>query len=353
METPTSPAPEAAATTPLVSVVIPSFNNAGFIEETVASVLAQTYTNFELIVADHTSTDGTWELLQRFLADRRVRLYRTAPGGGAERNWNAVTRLARGEYLKLVCGDDLLRPDSLALQVAALEAAGAEAVMAASPRDVVDARGRLLIADRGLAGLRGAVPGTAAIRTTVRAGTNIFGEPACVLIRRSTLAQIGGWDGTYGYFIDLATYYIAARPETIGALLEVASRVRSGPLEITSLVRHSEYQEALKTTNGNANTSVPMHTMGLAFDIALVNTPLKTVYEIRDVLRRMQAAGDILVIGERQQLVFHVVPHPSRLGHFMDVYAKAVADATPGANVIGLPETETATRIRWPRSSRK
>jgi hypothetical protein len=135
--------------------------------------------------------------------------------------------------------------------------------------------------------------------------------------------------------------YIAARPETVGALLEVASRVRSGPLEITSLVRHSEYQEALKTTNGNANTSVPMHTMGLAFDIALVNTPLKTVYEIRDVLRRMQAAGDVLVIGERQQLVFHVVPHPSRLGHFMDVYAKAVADATPGANVIGLPETET------------
>jgi hypothetical protein len=137
--------------------------------------------------------------------------------------------------------------------------------------------------------------------------------------------------------------YIAARPETIGALLEVASRVRSGPLEITSLVRHSEYQEALKITNGNANTSVPMHTMGLAFDIALVNTPLKTVYEIRDVLRRMQAAGDVLVIGERQQLVFHVVPHPSRLGHFMDVYAQAVADATPGANVIGLPEIEPSS----------
>jgi hypothetical protein len=137
--------------------------------------------------------------------------------------------------------------------------------------------------------------------------------------------------------------YIAARPETIGALLEVASRVHSGSLEITSLVRHSEYQEELKTTNGNANTSVPMHTMGLAFDVALVNTPLKTVYEIRDVLRRMQAAGDILVIGERQQLVFHVVPHPSRLGHFMEVYAKAVADATPGANVIGWLEAETVS----------
>jgi Family of unknown function (DUF5715) len=128
--------------------------------------------------------------------------------------------------------------------------------------------------------------------------------------------------------------YISARPETIGALIDIASRVTSGPLEITSLVRHREYQETLKTTNGNARTSVPTHTMGLAVDIALLNTPLKTVYEIRDVLRRMQAAGDLLVIGERKQLVFHVVPHPARLGHFMEIYAKAVAAETPGANII-------------------
>ena len=119
--------------------------------------------------------------------------------------------------------------------------------------------------------------------------------------------------------------YIAARPATVGALLEIASRVDSGPLEITSMVRHTEYQDALRVTNSNANTSVPMHTMGLAFDIALVNTPLETVHEIRDVLQRMQKTGDILFIGERRQLVFHVVPHPSRLGYFTDVYAAAMA----------------------------
>jgi hypothetical protein len=118
--------------------------------------------------------------------------------------------------------------------------------------------------------------------------------------------------------------YTAARAATIGALLEIASRVKSGPVEITSLVRHSDYQEELRTTNPNAFTSVPVHTMGLAVDIGLVNTPLATIYEIRDVLRRMQEKGDILFIGERRQLVFHVVPHPSRLGHFDDVYLRAV-----------------------------
>jgi hypothetical protein len=128
--------------------------------------------------------------------------------------------------------------------------------------------------------------------------------------------------------------YIAARPATVGALLDIASRVSSGPLEITSMVRHTEYQDALRATNTNANTSVPMHTMGLAFDIALVNTPLETIYEIRNVLQAMQKAGDILFIGERRQLVFHVVPHPSRLGYFTDAYVAAMAAAASSSGGV-------------------
>ena len=129
--------------------------------------------------------------------------------------------------------------------------------------------------------------------------------------------------------------YIAARPATIGVLLEIASRVKSGPLEITSLVRHGEYQQSLRATNTNATTSVPMHTMGLAVDIALVNSSLETVYEIRDALRTMQRHGDILFVGERRQLVFHVVPHPSRLGYFTDVYIRKV----------GLPPTSRSAHV--------
>jgi hypothetical protein len=131
--------------------------------------------------------------------------------------------------------------------------------------------------------------------------------------------------------------YVSARPATIGALLDVASRVTLGKVEVTSLVRHSDYQDQLRATNANANTSIPMHTMGLAFDIALVNTPLPQVYEIRDVLLKMQEAGDLLVIGERKQLVFHVVPHPSRLGHFTDVYARAAAAAYLNGAIAAAP----------------
>ncbi|WP_164983943.1 glycosyltransferase family 2 protein [Cellulomonas endophytica] len=191
---------------PRVSVVVPAFRNADYIAATMDSVLAQTYPDLEVVVADHSSTDGTWEILQRYAADPRVRLLRTPAGGGAKRNWDAVSREARGELLKLVCGDDLVRPTLVEEQVRAFDEGGEDVVLVASQRDLVDADGRVFVRGRGLAGLRGRLPGAQALRVTVRAGTNVFGEPACVLLRRSALEAAGWWDDTSPYYIDAGTY---------------------------------------------------------------------------------------------------------------------------------------------------
>lgn len=193
-------------TSPRVSVVIPAWQNEPFIAATMRSVLAQTFTDFELVVADHGSTDRTWEILQQFERDQRVRLLRTPPGGGAERNWNRVSRAARGELVKLVCGDDLLARECLATQVAAYDAHGVGVAMVASARDVIDASGRAVVRRHGLRGLTGRVPGHEAVRRSVVRGTNLFGEPCCVLIRRSVLEDVGGWHGNPGFMIDHATY---------------------------------------------------------------------------------------------------------------------------------------------------
>jgi glycosyltransferase involved in cell wall biosynthesis len=190
---------------PRVSVVVPSYNNAGFIEATMDSILAQTFEDFELVVADHSSADGTWERLRRYRTDPRVRLLRTETGGGAPRNWARVTSMARGELVKLVCGDDIIYPNCLRLQVEAMDA-NPSVVLVAAQRDLIDARGGMIKARRGLAGLTGRVPGRVAVRHTVVAGSNIFGEPACVLVRRETLEHAGGWDGRHPYVIDEATY---------------------------------------------------------------------------------------------------------------------------------------------------
>src|SRR5215212_5051091 len=121
---------------PRVSVVIPAFNNERFIAATVESVLAQTFDDYELIISDHTSTDATWEVLQRFADLDQVTLTQAPPGGGAPANWAAVTARASGDLLKLVCGDDLLYPTALAEQVAAFDR-HPQAVLVACQRDIV------------------------------------------------------------------------------------------------------------------------------------------------------------------------------------------------------------------------
>ncbi|ASD21196.1 glycosyl transferase [Cryobacterium sp. LW097] len=190
---------------PLVSIVIPAYNNADYLDETMKSVLGQTYTNLEVIVSDHASIDDTWAVMQRYSADPRVTLLHTEGGGGALRNWNRVSQAATGELIKLVCGDDLLYPTIVAQQVAALMNEPG-AVLTASPRDIVDANGAPVLKNRGLAGLIGVHDGAVAVRKTITQGTNIFGEPGCVMMRRSVLEKVGWWDSRWPYLIDETSY---------------------------------------------------------------------------------------------------------------------------------------------------
>lgn len=191
--------------TPRVSVVVPTYNNADYVEATIESILGQTFTDFELVISDHSSTDDTWARVQRYAADPRVRLFQTPAGGGAPANWSAVSAAATGDYLKLVCGDDLIAPECLAEQVAVMDA-DRDVVMTACQRDLIDARGERVTRARGLGGLSGKVDGRQAARRAVIVGSNIFGEPACVLMRRSTFEAAGGWAGTEPYVIDQQTF---------------------------------------------------------------------------------------------------------------------------------------------------
>lgn len=189
---------------PVLSVVVPAFNNACTLEQTLTSILDQQGIDFELIVADHASSDDTWAVMQTFAGDPRVTLLRTEAGGGAGRNWNRVTAAARGEYLKLVCGDDVLRPGVLARQAALLQSSAA--VLTACRRDVIDAEGKVLFRGWGLRGLTRPMSGTQAVRRAVRAGSNLFGEPASVMMRTDSLQAAGGWSDQFPYLIDQATY---------------------------------------------------------------------------------------------------------------------------------------------------
>jgi glycosyltransferase involved in cell wall biosynthesis len=113
-------------------MLMTTFNGAGFVGASIASVLAQSFSEFELIVVDDGSTDATAQVLEGIL-DPRLRVLRQAVNGGVVAARNAGFLAVRGRYVAALDHDDLSHPERLARQVAYLDA-HPEVVLVATPR---------------------------------------------------------------------------------------------------------------------------------------------------------------------------------------------------------------------------
>jgi glycosyltransferase involved in cell wall biosynthesis len=111
---------------PLVSVIIPAYNAAAFIRQTLESVLAQTYQNLEVLVVDDGSQDQTAEIVTNFTAqDKRVKLFRQSNAGVAAARNFAIAQ-SRGAYIAPIDADDIWYPQKLEKQVECLNQADAK-----------------------------------------------------------------------------------------------------------------------------------------------------------------------------------------------------------------------------------
>ena len=96
---------------PRVSIGLPVFNGENFIIEALDSILTQTYSDYELIISDNGSTDGTEAICRAYAArDERIRYYRSDENRGAAWNYNRVFHLSSGEYFKWAAHDDVCAP---------------------------------------------------------------------------------------------------------------------------------------------------------------------------------------------------------------------------------------------------
>jgi glycosyltransferase involved in cell wall biosynthesis len=189
----------------LVSIVVPVFNGLPHLRELTESLLAQDYPDLEIVFSEGGSTDESPAYLAS-LIDPRVRVITMPPGTSAAGNWTAVSEAAKGELVKLVCQDDLLKPFAVSRQVSALQV-NPSAVMAIAQRDIVDARGDVLYPSRGCAGLQpGLVDGAKVIRTCYLQGTNVVGEPLAVLFRREPFLESMPWVDSNPLVLDLHMY---------------------------------------------------------------------------------------------------------------------------------------------------
>jgi len=127
----------------LVSIVMPAYNSAAFISESIRSVQAQTYENWELLVIDDASRDQTLEIVKEFVqADPRIRLHPLPANQGAGFARNVGIKASEGEFICFLDADDLWKPEKLQLQLEFMTQHNAEVCY--SSYELIDEEGKNL-----------------------------------------------------------------------------------------------------------------------------------------------------------------------------------------------------------------
>ncbi len=167
----------------IISVIIPVYNGENTIQETIQSVLNQTFDDFELIVIDDGSTDSTLKVIQS-IPDSRIRVF-SYPNAGLATSRNRGLEKATGEYIAFLDADDLWTPDKLEAQLKALQE-NPKAAVAYSWTDMIDESGQFLRPD-SRASFTGNVYEKILLTCFLSNGSN-------PLIRKQALTEVGDFN---------------------------------------------------------------------------------------------------------------------------------------------------------------
>jgi glycosyltransferase involved in cell wall biosynthesis len=184
---------------PLVSVCIPTYNGAKYFRECLDSVLAQTFTDFELVIVDDQSADATLSIAQEYAKhDHRIRVIQNERNLGLVGNWNKCVELAQGEWIKFVFQDDLIEPSCLERLLAASKP---DSLIIFCRRNFIFEAGtsettqKYYLEHVSAKGVFYNVTEISAINyceaTLAHLGNNIVGEPTVVLLHRSAFERFG------------------------------------------------------------------------------------------------------------------------------------------------------------------
>lgn len=201
---------------PKVSVIIPAYNAELFIEDAIKSILQQTLKDFELIVIDDASTDGTWAIIKNLAeTDARIRIHQNTVNLGITRNRNKGLDLAKGQYIAWQDADDISLPTRLEKQCAYLD----------SNEDVGIVGGYLeLFRDQQVIGVRKYPTNDSELRRCMFRYAPVA-QPAAML-RFEALTQVGRFNEKYVTAEDLDMTFRIGEKYKLGNIDEVLIRYR-------------------------------------------------------------------------------------------------------------------------------
>ena len=190
---------------PLISIGIPTYTSAATIRNTIESILRQTYTNLEINVVDDKSKDNTLEIVKQIQneclqsGDGRIRIYENEKNLGMSGNWTKCLSVARGEFVKLICADDMMDEEALEKEIKAMEEHPSVNLVESDTR-LVDITGKTTGRFPRYR-KSGVVDGKKVARTSI-IWNNFFGAPVNNLIRKSVLDKVGYFDSAFVYILD-------------------------------------------------------------------------------------------------------------------------------------------------------
>jgi glycosyltransferase involved in cell wall biosynthesis len=202
----------AVSSGPKVSVCLPVYNGSNYLALAIESVLAQTFSDFELLIANDCSTDDTQKIIEKYAStDARIKHWINEKNLKLFGNYNACIEKAAGQYIKLFAHDDLLHPKMLEKMVAVLDK-NADVSLVTTARGWIDGDGKHIDARSKMEAkimkpfecdTRLAVD--SAIADTLRDMVNWLGEPCAQMFRRAQAS--GGYDTSFKQIGDLEYGY--------------------------------------------------------------------------------------------------------------------------------------------------
>ena len=170
----------------MVSVVIPCYNAAKFLEKTVNSVFSQTYSDYELILIDDGSTDNTAEIINSYGGKVRAKF---TPNRGASSARNLGTSLATGNFIQYLDADDILLPNALAKRITALEQTDTDISYSNWQKLEENLSGDFELGElitRKIEDINE--------DPEIAIFTDFWGPPASLMYRKAIVDKIGGWN---------------------------------------------------------------------------------------------------------------------------------------------------------------
>ena len=210
--------------TPKVSVLMTCYNAASTIEESVRSVLAQTFTDFELVLVDNCSTDESISIVEK-LADPRIRIVALEKNHGRTPALNIALNNAHGQYIAILDADDTSTADRFALQVDCLDQKS-ELVLVASWYRNVDSSGKLINEVK--------TP-TEHLDVVRRLASNCPFMNSAVMFRAESIRSLGGYDETFAYSQDLALWLGLATLGKFEILPKFLTNIRLTSTSLTNI----------------------------------------------------------------------------------------------------------------------